>query len=81
MPFLSFSNIDVEFVEKPEKLTQKFYIAAEALPTTSQIEFINKRKFVKAASDANLETFVVNMSALNTIKGIYPSQATQIAAL
>ncbi len=79
MPFLSFSNVDVEFA-KLGKLTWKTYIAAEALPTTSQVEIIVKREFARAALDKNSETFVVHVSALEATT-IHASRAAQIAAL
>ena len=39
MPFLSFSNADVQFAEK--ELTWKTYTTEEALPTTRQVEIID----------------------------------------
>ncbi len=75
MPFLSLSNADVEFAELG-KLTWRLYMAAEALPTPSRVEFIDKREFAKAASDENSETFVIHMSALNIAESsIHPSRA------
>ncbi len=75
MSFLSLSNADVEFAELG-KLTWRFYIAAEALPTTSRVELIDKREFAKVALDENLETFVVQVSALDVAElSIHPSQA------
>ncbi len=62
-----------------EKLTWRSYTIAEALPTTSRVELIDKREFVKAALDKNSETFVVHVSALEaTENSIYPSQAAQM---
>lgn len=54
-----------------------------ALPTTSQVELIDKRKFAKVALNTNSGTFVLDMSALKAIKRptIYLSQAAQIAIL
>ncbi len=81
MPFLSLSNIDVEFAELG-KPTWKSYTAAEALTTTSRVKLIDKREFAKAAMDKNSETFAVHMSVLDiTELSIHPSQAAQIAAL
>ncbi len=73
MPFLSFSNANVEFV-KLGKLTWRTYTAAEALPTTSWVELINKRELARAALDKNSETFVVHVSALE-VTTIHPSRA------
>ncbi len=81
MPFLFLSNVDVKFAELG-KLTWRSYTAAEALPTTSRLELIDKREFAKAAMDKNSETFVVHMSALDVAESsIHPSRAAQIAAL
>ncbi len=81
MAFLSFSNADVKFAEL-EKLTWRSYAATEALPTTSRVKLIDKRKFAKVAIDENFETFVVHMSALDVVElSIHPSKAAQIAAL
>ncbi len=73
IPFFSLSNADVEFVELG-KLTWRIYIAAEALPTTSWVELIDKREFARAALDKNSETFVIHVSALEATT-IYPSRA------
>ncbi len=78
MPFLSLSNADVEFAELG-KLTWSLYTAADALPTTSRVELIDKREFAKAALDENSEIFVVHISALDV--SIHPSRAAQIAVL
>ncbi len=79
MPFLFFSNADVEFAEQ-EKLTWRSYTAAEALPTTSRVELINKRGFAKAALDGNSETLVVHVAALelSTAMPIHPSRVPQV---
>ncbi len=79
MPFLSFNNADVEFAELG-KLTWRSYTVAEALPTTSRVELINKREFVKAALDRSSKTFVVHVTALEilTVMPIHPSRASQL---
>ncbi len=66
MPFLSFSNTNVEFAELG-KLTWRTYTGAEALPITSWVELIDKREFARAVVDKNLETFVVHVSALEAM--------------
>ncbi len=80
IPFLTLSNANFQF--GAEELTWKTYTVAEALPTTSWVELIDKREFAKVALDENLETFVVHVSALDVAESsIHPSQAAQIAAL
>ncbi len=76
MPFLSLSNADVKFAEQG-KLTWRLYTTAEALPTTSRVELIDKREFAKAALDENSETFVVHVAVLEfpTAIPIHPSRA------
>ncbi len=72
MPFLSLSNADIQFGVK--ELTWWTYTVAEALPTTSWVELIDRREFAKAMLDKNLETFVAQISALETTKDlIHPS--------
>ncbi len=79
MPFLSFSNADVEFKELG-KLIWRSYTTVEALPTTSWVELIDKREFAKAALDGNSETFVVHVAALEipTTMPIHLSRAFQL---
>lgn len=82
MPFLALSNADIQFLKK--KLTWRSYTIAEALPTTKRVELINKKEFVKAALDEELNTFVVHVEALEAPlaeMAIHPSRETQIAAL
>lgn len=77
--FLSLSNTDVEFAEL-EKLTWRLYIIAEALPITSQVKLIDKKKFAKVTLDENSETFIIHKAALETIT-ISLSWIAQIAAV
>ena len=60
MSFLKISNADMSFSERT--LTWKTYITNEALPTTEQIQIINKKDFIIAALDADNETFVVHVA-------------------
>ncbi len=78
MPFLALNNADFQF--GAEEFTWRSYIAAEALPTTSRVELIDKRKFAKAALDENSETFVVHVTALEVLTAmpIYLSRAPQV---
>ena len=52
MPFLIFSNADIQFAEK--ELTWKTYTIKKALPTTHQVELIDKKEFAKAALDESI---------------------------
>ena len=80
MPFLSLSNADIQF--DTESFTWRSYSAAEALPTTRQVELINKHEFAKVALDENSETFVVHVAALEALKSaIHSSWASLLAAL
>lgn len=77
MPFLTFSNADIQFAEK--EFTWRFYIVAEALPTTKQVELINKKESAKVALDEESEIFMVHVAALQAPEmTIYPSQTAQI---
>ncbi len=80
MPFLALSNVDFQF--GAEKLTLRIYTVVESLPTTSWVEFIDKREFAKVMLDENSETFVVHVSALDVAESsIHPFQAAQITTL
>ena len=81
MLFLTFSNENVQFVEK--KLTWKSYITAEALLTTKRVEFINKKEFAKATLNENSEIFIIYVASLNLapVPGIYLDREIQIAVL
>ena len=82
MPFLAFSNGDIQFAEK--ELTWRSYTAAEALPTTKWVELIDKKEFAKTALDEEFETSVVHVAALEApLAGmaIHPSRAAQILTL
>ena len=62
MPFLTLSNVDVQFAEK--ELTWRTYTIKKAFPTTRQVEIINQKKLAKAALDEKIETFVVHVNSL-----------------
>ena len=82
MPFLTFSNADIQFAEK--ELTWRTYTTADALPTTQRVELIDKKEFAKTAFDEESKTFVVHVAALEaSLAGItiHPSRKAQIAAL
>ena len=60
MFFFTFNNADIQFIEK--KLIWRSYTAAEALPTTKQLELINKKKFAKVAFEES-KIFVIYVAA------------------
>lgn len=80
MLFLFVNNPKIEFA-KLGKLTWRSYDIAEALPTTCQIELMNKREFTKVAINENSETFVIYVVALKVKSTIHPSRAIQIITL
>lgn len=77
MLFLALNNVNVQF--RTEKLTQRFYIIVDILPTTSWSELINKREFANAVFNRNSEIFVIHVVALEAEVLIYLSQAAEIA--
>lgn len=52
----------------------------EALPTTSQVEFINKQEFAKTTLDENSEIFVIYVAALEvaTTMPFHSSRTSQV---
>ena len=80
MPFLKISNANVLFGEKT--LTWKSYTTNKALPTTEQVQIINKKDFVIAALDTNSKTFVVHVAIREREKmPIHFEKQAQIGAL
>lgn len=81
MPFLTFSDADIRFIEK--KLVWRSYITVEALPNTKNVEFINRKDFAAIALEKNKETFVVHVAILLTAPKIeiYLSWIAQITLL
>ena len=65
MPFLIFSNADIQFARK--KFTRKLYTVAEALPIIKQVKIIDKKEFTKAALDENVKAFVLYMTSFSLI--------------
>ena len=49
IPFLAFSKVEVDFVER--ELTWKAYTIAKALPTTKKVQIIGLKRFAKAVLD------------------------------
>lgn len=67
-----------------KKLTSRSYTAAKALPTTKQIELINKKEFAKAVLDVESKTFIVYVLVLKSLLSrflIYPDRLAQIVFL
>ena len=69
MPFLTFSNANIQFAKK--KLTSRTYIIKNALLIIYWVEFIDKKKFAKTALDKNIEAFVVHVASLTSKMRIY----------
>ena len=82
MSFLFLNNADVEFAELG-KLIWKTCTTIVALPTTSQVELIDKKEFAGAALNQNSKTFVVHVTVLEvpTAIFIYPSKTSQVQRL
>ena len=57
MLFLKLSNADMLFGKKI--LIQRTYTINKALPTTKQVQIINKKDFIIVALDADNKTFIV----------------------
>ena len=76
MPFLTFSNANIQFAQK--QLIQRSYITANAISTTKHVKIINRKEFAKAALDKHVEAFVLYMTFLLIIT-IYPARKAQIA--
>ena len=82
MPFLTLSNVDIDFLKK--KLRWRLYTIEEALPTTKRVELVGKKEFAAAALDSRHETFVVHVAFLESPcqeSDVHPSRRVQIAAL
>ena len=60
MLFLKFSNVDMLFGKRI--LTWRTYITNKALPTTKQVQIIDKKDFVIAALDIDNKTFVMHIA-------------------
>ncbi len=66
MFFLTLSEAKVRFASK--KLVRRSYTAKDAIPTTTQIEIIDKKKFVVAAMDPQNKIFMVHVSSVISSK-------------
>ena len=79
MLFLTFSNADIQFVEK--KLIWRSYTTKEALPITCWVELIDKKELAKAVLDENVKAFVVHVAFFISKMLIHPTRKAQIALL
>ncbi len=70
MPFLTFSNADIQSAKK--ELVWRSYVTAEALLTTKRVELIDSRGFAAAALDKNKETFGVHVASIMRAMRIHP---------
>ena len=77
MLFLTLSNVDVLFLK--QELSWKSYTIDEALPTTKRVELIDKKKFAKATLDAESETFVMHVAALEAPLARMPIYTSRVA--
>ena len=79
MPFLTFSNADVQFAKK--KLTWRTYITEEALPITCRVKLIDQKECPKAVLNENIKAFVVYVSSLELKMIIHQARKAQLALL
>ncbi len=81
MPFLTISNSDVDF--QAQNLQWRSYITRDVLPTTRQVDLIEKKEFVAAVFDLEYKAFVVYVAAFSINSGdeVYPLKRVQITYL
>ena len=79
IPFLTFSNADIQFAKK--ELTWRTYTTKEALPTTCQVKPLDRKKFAKKALDENIRAFVVHIRSLRSRMTIHLARKVQLALL
>ncbi len=81
MPFLTMSNVDVNFQARDWQW--RSYTTVEVLPTTRRVKLIGKKEFAVAALDSEHEAFVVHVAALSVDSDdeMHPSKRAQIAHL
>lgn len=78
-PFLS--NANIQFGTR--ELTWGIYTTTKTMPTTRQVELINKHECTRKALDEASKTFVVHVTALKASSEmtIHHSRATQVTTL
>ena len=84
MPFLTLSGADVNFPKR--ELRWRSYTIEEAVPTTKQVELVEKKEFAAASLDPGYEIFVVHIASLESLsstqKGdVHPFRGVQIAGI
>ena len=80
MFFLKLSNADVSFDKGT--LTWRTYTNNKALPTTKQVQIIDKKDFIIAVLDTNSEIFVVHVVIREREKmPVYSKRQAQVGAL
>ncbi len=74
MPFLTISNADVNF--QAWDLQWRFYTTGNVLPTTRQVELIEKKEFAVAAHDPEHNAFLIYVAILNADSSdkVHPSK-------
>ena len=63
MLFLTISNADVDF--QAQNLQWRSYTSGNILPTTRQVDLIEKKMFAAAVLDSEHETFIVHVAAFS----------------
>ncbi len=63
IPFLIFSNLDIQFVEN--KLEWRNYTTVEVLSTIKKVELIDKKEFAAVPIDENVKTFLIYIAILS----------------
>ncbi len=81
IPFLTMSNINIDF--QARNLQWRSYTTGDVLPTTRQVELIEKKEFALTALDREHEVFVVHVAAISINLGddMHLSRRAQIAHL
>ncbi len=81
MPFLTMSNIDVDF--QARELQWRSYTTGDVLLTIKRVELIGKKEFTAAVLNPEYEAFVVHVAVLNLDSGdeMHPWKRAQIAYL
>ena len=79
MPFVTFSNADVSFLDK--ELTWRTYSVIVALFITKRVQIIDRKKFAKAVLDPNKKVFVMHIATITSGIIILLERKAQIALL
>lgn len=79
IPFLTFSDANIWFIEKD--LTWRSYRTVKVLLTPKRVELIDRKNIATAAINKNLETLVVHVASIIETMSIYLARKAQIAAL